>query len=73
MPETTTRTVRELIITKGSDEPYEEEFAYDKTDIKKAFNVRKALLEQLQIDAKKGNAPKAAKEPEKTGKSYDWE
>lgn len=73
VPEATTRTVRELIITKGSDEPKEEEFAYDKTDIKKAFNVRKALIEQLQIDAKKGNAPKAAKEPAKAAKSYDWE
>lgn len=73
VPETSTRTVRELIITKGSDEPYEEEFAYDKTDIKKAFNVRKAMIEQLQIDANKGSAPKAAKEPEKAAKSYDWE
>ena len=73
VPEATTRTVRELIITKGSDEPYEEEFAYDKTDIKKAFNVRKAMIEQLQIDAKKGNAPKAAKEPAKAAKSYEWE
>lgn len=74
VPEATTRTVRELIITKGSDEPKEEEFAYDKTDIKKAFNVRKALIEQLQIDAKKGSTPKAAKEPAKAAaKSYDWE
>ena len=74
VPETTTRTVRQLVITKGSDEPYEEEFAYDKTDIKKAFNVRKAMIEQLQIDAKKGAAPKAAKEPAAKGeKKWDWE
>ena len=74
IPETSTRTVRELIITKGSDEPFEEDFAYDKTDIKKAFNVRKALIEQLQIDAKKGAAPKAAKEPAAKGeKKWDWE
>lgn len=74
VPETTTRTVRQLVITKGSDEPYEEEFAYDKTDIKKAFNVRKAMIEQLQIDAKKGAAPKAAKEPTANGeKKWDWE
>lgn len=75
IPETSTRTVRELIITKGSDEPFEDEFAYDTADIKKAFNVRKALIEQLQIDAKKGNAPKAAKEatPAKTEKKWDWE
>lgn len=72
IPETTTRTVRELIITKGSDDPYEEEFAYSKTDIKKAFNVRKAMIEQLQLDAKKGSTPKAASAP-KTTKTYDWE
>ena len=73
VPEATTRTVRELIITKGNDSPYEEDFAYDKTDIKKAFNVRKAMIEQLQIDAKKGNAPKAAKESAKAAKTYEWE
>ena len=75
IPETSTRTVRELIITKGSDEPFEEEFAYDGADIKKAFNVRKALIEQLQIDAKKGNAPKAAANAEapKSEKKWDWE
>lgn len=51
IPETTTRFVRELIITKGDDEGHEEEFAYDPTDIKKAFNVRKALIEQMQTEA----------------------
>ena len=39
VPDTSTRTVRELVITKGSDEPKEEEFAYDPNDIKKAFNI----------------------------------
>ena len=72
IPETSTRTVRELIITKGSDEPKEEEFAYNQLDIKKAFNVRKAMLEQLQIDAKKGSAPKAAASAPKD-KKWDWE
>lgn len=73
IPETSTRTVRELIITTGSNEPKEEEFAYDMTDIKKAFNIRKATLEQLQLDAKKGNTPKAAKEPVNKEKKWDWE
>lgn len=75
VPEATTRTVRELIITKGSDEAYEEDFAYDKTDIRKALNVRKALIEQLQIDAKKNNTPKAAAatEPATKEKKWDWE
>ena len=73
IPETSTRTVRELIITKGSDEPKEEEFAYSRNDIQKAFNVRKALIEQLQIDAKKNNAPKAVTEPAAKEKKWDWE
>lgn len=73
VPDTATRMVRELIITVGDDEGKEEEFAYDKTDIKKAFNVRKALLEQLQIDAKKGGAPKAARETVKAERKWDWE
>lgn len=45
--------VHELIITGGADEPYDEEFAYDATDIRKAFNVRKARLEQKLEDSKK--------------------
>lgn len=76
IPETSTRTVRELIITKGSDEPKEEEFAYNQLDIKKAFNVRKARIEQLQIDAKKGNTPKAATQTAPAAsaeKKWDWE
>lgn len=70
IPEPTTRMVRELIITTGSDEPRSEEGAYDSNDIKKAFNARKAKIEQLQIDAKKNTAPKPAapKRP-----AYDWE
>lgn len=71
IPETTTRFVRELIITKGDDEGHEEEFAYDPTDIKKAFNVRKARLEQMQIDAGKSSAPKAS--ASNTPKQYSWE
>ena len=49
VPETTTRTMRELIITTGDPEGKEEEFAYDQAEIKKAFNVRKANMEQLQL------------------------
>ena len=71
IPETTTRTIRELIITKGDDEPKDEEFAYDPTDIKKAFNVRKARIEQLQINAK--NAGEKKPEPAKTASKYSWE
>ena len=70
IPQTTTRFVRELIITTGDDNPKDEEFAYDPTDIKKAFNVRKANIEQLQLDAKK-----AASKPAASGatSNYAWE
>ena len=58
VPDTSTRTVRELIITTGSDEPYDEDSAYDPVEIKKAFNIRKANIEQLQAQKV---APKQAK------------
>lgn len=70
LPETSTRMVRELIITRGSDEPFDDDFAYDAAEIKKAFNERKARLEQMQIDAKnstKKSAPAASKS------NYSWE
>ena len=75
IPDLTTRTIRELIITKGDDCGKEEEFAYDPTEIKKAFNARKAKIEQLQIDAKtrsdsKKNADVAATA---TTSKYSWE
>ena len=72
VPDTTTRFVRELIITKGDDEGKEEEFAYDPMEIKKAFNVRKANIEQLQINAK-NNASKAAAQPTASASKYSWE
>lgn len=76
VPDTTTRFVRELIITTGDDTCKEEEFAYDPVEIKKAFNERKAAIEQLQINARKV-APKqgagSANSAEASSKSYDWE
>ena len=72
IPEATTRYVRELIITKGDDEGKEEEFAYDPTEIKKGFNVRKANIEQMQADAKNGTAKKAASAAQ-TSSKYSWE
>jgi hypothetical protein len=72
LPEETTRTVRELVITGGSDECYEEDLAYDPDEIRKAFNVRKAKLEQMQIDAKNSGAKKPVAET-KSGGKYDWE
>lgn len=70
VPEDTTRTVRELIITTGDDQPKDEEFAYDPVDIKKAFAVRKAELEQLQIDAKNTKATTPAAN---SASKYSWE
>lgn len=70
LPETSTRMVRELIITRGSEEPFEEDLAYDQMEIRKGFNERKARLEQLQIDAKKGTPNKAATS---TNSKYSWE
>lgn len=52
VPETTTVLTRELIVTKGSDEAYDEDMSYDPTDIRKAFNVRKADMEQKLADSK---------------------
>ena len=76
VPETTTRFVRELIITTGDDECKEEEFAYDPVEIRKAFNERKAAIEQLQINART-TAPKqgagSANAAEASSKKYDWE
>lgn len=69
IPETSTRYVRELVITFGDDEGKEEEFAYDPTDIKKAFNVRKANIEQMQLNTKKAPAPAA----QPAASKYSWE
>ena len=76
VPDTTTRFVRELIVTQGDDTCKEEEFAYDPVDIKKAFNERKAAIEQLQINARAA-APKqgagSANAAEASSKKYVWE
>lgn len=74
IPETSTRFIRELIITKGDDEAKEEEVAYDPNEIRKAFNVRKAAIEQLQLDAKKGAASKTTSSvAANTSSKYNWE
>lgn len=76
VPDTTTRFVRELIITAGDDECKEEDLAYDPAEIKKAFNERKAAIEQAQINARQ-TAPKqgagSANAASTSNKKYDWE
>lgn len=71
VPDTTTRFVRELIITTGDDEGKEEEFAYDPAEIKKAANERKAMIEQMQINARKVAPKQGAGSANAT--NYDWE
>ena len=71
VPDTTTRFVRELIITTGDDEGKEEEFAYDPAEIKKAANDRKAMIEQMQINARKTAPKQGAGSVNAT--NYDWE
>ena len=71
IPTSGPRYVRELVITTGSDEGKPEEFAYDVTDIKKAFNARKARIEQMQIDAKNAGASAEAKKA--AANKYTWE
>ena len=74
VPETTTKFVRELIITTGDDECKEEDFAYDPVEIKKAFNDRKAAIEQMQINARNSTTVKSsANAAEASSKKYDWE
>lgn len=72
MVETTPRTVRELLII-GSTDPIDEDFAYSAADIKKAFNERKANIEQMQIEAKNRTISKASTAaPVKDEKKHSW-
>lgn len=72
IPDTTTTYVRELIITGGDDGPKDEEFSYDPAEIKKAFNQRKAAIEQMQIDARAKTAKQGGSN-QTSAKKYDWE
>ena len=69
IPETSVRTVRELIITTGDDTGKEEEFAYAPEDIKKLYQARKARQEQMQIDATHKSAPASANT---SANKYAW-
>lgn len=79
LPETTTRSKKEFIITSGSQFPKDEEFAYTTEDIREAMSSRKARIEQAEQDAKNADrkpASSAAKAATgKTGKGAPrgWE
>lgn len=73
VPDTSTRYIRELVITTGDDEGKEEDFAYDVSDIRKAFKERQAMIEQLQIDARnKATATKQSATAEGASDKYSW-
>ncbi len=73
IPDTTTTFVRELIITGGDDEGKEEDFSYDPAEIKKAFNQRKAKIEQMMIDARTRMPKQGGSGSQVDTKKYDWE
>ena len=63
-----TRIVRELIITSGSEGELDEEMSYDSVDIRKAFAERKARIEQLRVSAQESAQKTSTKKS-----SYGWE
>lgn len=71
VPQTTTRKVRELIVTADGGAPFDEEFSYDPVEIKKLFNERKARLEQEQMNQKAKQANPSPAPAAK--KQHDWE
>lgn len=60
-----TTTKRELLITGGNPEPYEEEKAYDSETIKKALAEREVSLKELEENSKKNS-----KKSNKSNKSF---
>lgn len=64
---------RELIITGGPAELPDEDFMYDPVEIKKGFNVRKANIEQMQLNAKAGGQKKQAATTAAPRQKFDWE
>lgn len=77
IPQSTTRTKRELILVHGSDEPYDEEMAYSVEDIKSLNADRTSRREQLKIDARnratEKKAQAAAKVNAGVSNDFDWE
>lgn len=75
IPKTTTRYKHELIVVNGSDAPYEDEMAYDPTDIATLNADRQGRREQIKIDYRNSKAAKAAaKAPvASAAETYDWE
>lgn len=72
IPETTTQVKRELIITHGSDEPFDEDLAYAPEDIQVLNADRNNRKEQLKIEARSKATQKASKPIVETS-NYGWE
>lgn len=72
IPQTTTKVKRELIITHGSDEPFDEDMAYAPEDIQVVNADRNNRKEQLKMEARSKATQKAAKPAVETG-NYGWE
>jgi hypothetical protein len=71
VPETSVRTIRELVITTGDDCGKDEEFAYSPEDIKKIYQVRKARLEQMQLDSQ-NKVKSTSTNSAATADKYSW-
>lgn len=71
-PQPTTQIKRELIITHGSDEPFDEDVAYAPEDIQVVNADRNNRKEQLKIEARSKAVQKAAK-PAVAASDYGWE
>lgn len=76
VPQTTTRTKRELILVNGDDSPYDEEIAYATSDIQILNADRTSRREQLKIDARNrasaSKAKAAAKVAANMTDGMDW-
>ena len=64
---------RELIITGGPKVPMEEDFWYDQAEIRKGINIRKANIDQMQINAKAGSQKKQAPSAASPVRKMEWE
>lgn len=77
VPQTTTRTKRELILVNGDDNPYEEELTYATSDIQSLNADRTSRREQLKIDARNRASAKKAQAAAKVnagiGDGMEWE
>lgn len=69
IPETSTKIVRELVVTTGDE--LDEEECYDSVEIKKAFNARKARHEQLMLESQTSQTKTSTSAS--TSKVQDWE